>query len=79
LECISAQMQLFSVECILAVSVKSTVLLPKVWIILPCTATDVRCGKPVHVFTLIALEYCNNIITLHNNLLGNFFGPAHMK
>lgn len=72
LECISAQMQIFSVQCFLAVSFKSTVLLPIVCIILPCTVTDVRCSKPVHVCTLIVMEYCNNIITSHNNLLGNF-------
>jgi len=40
LECISAKMQIFSAKSILTVSVKSTVLLPKVWIILPSTATD---------------------------------------
>jgi len=79
LECISAQMQIFSVTCILAVSVKSTVLLPKVWVILPCTGTDMRCSKPVHVCTLIAMEYCNSIITSHNNLLGNFLDLLHMK
>lgn len=79
LECTSAQMQIFGVECNLAVSIKSTVLLPKVWIILPCTATNVRCGKQVHVCTLIAMEYCNIIITLHNNLLDNFLDLLHMK
>jgi hypothetical protein len=78
LECISAQMQIFSVKCILAVSVKSIVLLPIVWIILPCTVTDVRCGKPVHVCTSIVMEYCNSIITSHN-LLGNFLDLLHMK
>ena len=79
LECISVQIQIFSVKCILAVRVKSTVLLPKVWIILPCTVTDVRCGRPVHVCTLIAMEYCNSIITLHNTMLGNFLDLRDMK
>ena len=74
-------MQMFSVECILAVSFKSTVLLPKVWIIVPCTATDMRCGKPMHACTLIAMEYCNSIITSHNNLFltTNFLDLLHMK
>jgi hypothetical protein len=42
------------------------VLLSKVWVILSCIVTDVRCCKLVHVCTLIAVEYHNGTITSHN-------------